>query len=465
LLQGDKPMRFVKWMVAAAAGAAMLAGSPAWAQQKVTVWWEKGFYKAEDDALFAMIKKFEERTKIKVDLSFYGTQEMIPKSVAALEANNPPDVAFGNVFDFQATGKWAYEGKLEDITSVIDPIRNRFEPRALSTTFLYNNAEQKRAYYAFPVRQQTMHIQYWKDMLAEAGFKESDIPKDWKGYWEFWCDKVQPAYRQKTGTRAFGTGFPMGVDSSDAFYSFLTFMDAYNVQVVSDSGKLLVDDPKVRAGLIAAMNDYTSVYAKGCTPPSATAWKDPDNNNAFHNKTTVLTHNATISIAAKWLDDMNNQSLTEAQRATARRNYTELIATAGFPNKPDGSKMVYRAAVKTGVVFKDAKNKDAAKRFVSFLLEDSNLTPYVEGSLGRWYPVTRAGQASKFWTSDPHRLIVHNQFQAGTTPFEFTKNFRFTQLNMENVWAKAMNRILSEKWTTERAIDEMIGRIKTVASN
>ncbi|MFN9192636.1 MAG: ABC transporter substrate-binding protein [Pseudomonadota bacterium] len=458
-------MRFVKWMVAAAAGAAMLAGSPAWAQQKVTVWWEKGFYKAEDDALFAMIKKFEERTKIKVDLSFYGTQEMIPKSVAALEANNPPDVAFGNVFDFQATGKWAYEGKLEDITSVIDPIRNRFEPRALSTTFLYNNAEQKRAYYAFPVRQQTMHIQYWKDMLAEAGFKESDIPKDWKGYWEFWCDKVQPAYRQKTGTRAFGTGFPMGVDSSDAFYSFLTFMDAYNVQVVSDSGKLLVDDPKVRAGLIAAMNDYTSVYAKGCTPPSATAWKDPDNNNAFHNKTTVLTHNATISIAAKWLDDMNNQSLTEAQRATARRNYTELIATAGFPNKPDGSKMVYRAAVKTGVVFKAAKNKDAAKRFVSFLLEDSNLTPYVEGSLGRWYPVTRAGQASKFWTSDPHRLIVHNQFQAGTTPFEFTKNFRFTQLNMENVWAKAMNRILSEKWTTERAIDEMIGRIKTVASN
>jgi multiple sugar transport system substrate-binding protein len=458
-------MRFVKWMVSAVAGAAVLASAPAWAQQKVTVWWEKGFYKAEDDALFAMIKKFEDKTKIKVDLSFYGTQEIIPKSVAALEANNPPDVAFGNVFDFQATGKWAFEGKLEDITSVIDPIRSRFEPRALSTTFLFNGAEQKRAYYAFPVRQQTMHIQYWKDMLAEAGFKESDIPTTWKAYWDFWCDKVQPAYRQKTGTRAFGTGFPMGVDSSDAFFSFLTFMDGYNVKVVSDSGKLLVDDPAVRKGLIDAMNDYTAVYAKGCTPPSSTAWKDPDNNNAFHNKTTVLTHNATISIAAKWLDDSNNQSLTEAQRATAKKNYTELIATAGFPTKPDGTKFTYRAAVKTGVVFKDAKNKDAAKKFVSFLLEDANLTPYVEGSLGRWYPVTKVGQASKFWTSDPHRLIVHNQFQAGTMPFEFTKNFRFTQLNMENVWAKAMNRILSEKWTTERAVDEMIGRIKTVASN
>jgi multiple sugar transport system substrate-binding protein len=448
-------------------GGALLSVVPAvaQAQEKVTVWWEKGFYKAEDDALFAMIKKFEDKTKIKVDLSFYATQEIIPKSVAALEANNPPDVAFGNVFDFQATGKWANEGKLEDITAVIEPISGRFEPRALSTTFLYNDVKKNRAYYAFPIRQQTMHIQYWKDMLAEAGFKESDIPKDWTGYWEFWCDKVQPAHRQKSGNRTFGTGFPMGVNSSDSFYSFLTFMDGYNVQLVTDSGKLTVDDPKVRAGLIAAMNDYTAVYGKGCTPPSSTAWTDPDNNNAFHNKTIVLTHNATISIAAKHLDDMNNASLTEAQRATAKKNYTELIATAGFPAKPDGSKFTYRAAVKTGVVFAGAKNKDAAKKFVAFLLEDANLTPYIEGSLGRWYTVTKAGQASKFWTSDPHRLIVHNQFQAGTTPFEFTKNFRFTQLNMENVWAKAMNRILSEKWTTERAVDEMIARIKTVASN
>ena len=458
-------MKLKQLAAAALMGSALFAAIPAFAQEKLTVWWEKGFYKAEDDALFAMIKKFEDKTRIKVDLSFYATQEIIPKSVAALEAGNPPDVAFGNVFDFQATGKWAFEGKLEDITAVIEPISGRFEPRALSTTFLYNDAKKTRAYYAFPIRQQTMHIQYWKDMLAEAGYKESDIPKDWKGYWEFWCDKVQPAYRQKTGQRGFGTGFPMGVDSSDSFYSFLTFMDGYNVQLVTDSGKLTVDDPKVRAGLIAAMNDYTAVYAKGCTPPSSTAWKDPDNNNAFHNKTIALTHNATISIAAKHLDDMNNATLTEAQRAQAKKNYTELIATAGFPTKPDGGKFVYRAAVKTGVVFAGAKNKEGAKKFVAFLLEDANLTPYIEGSLGRWYPVTKAGQASKFWTSDPHRLIVHNQFQAGTTPFEFTKNFRFTQLNMENVWAKAMNRILSEKWSTERAVDEMIARIKTVASS
>ena len=457
-------MKLKTVFAAALVAAGLVAVGQASAQEKLTVWWVKGFYKAEDDALFAAIKKYEAKNKnVKIELSQYPIQDMIPKTVAALDSGSPPDVAYADVYDFQVTASWAYDGKLEDISSVINPIRARFAPNTVETTFLFNNKAQTRAYYAFPMKQQTMYIQYWADMLADAGFKESDIPTDWKGYWDFWCDKVQTSYRQKTGKRGFGIGNPMGVDSSDSFYSFLTFMDAYNIKLVSDSGKLLVDDPDVRKGLISAMTDYTSLYSRGCTPPSSTSWKDPDNNVAFHNKTTVMTHNATISIAAKWLDDMNNAALTPEQRATAKKNYTELVKTAGFPNKPDGSKMIYRAAVKTGVIFKDAKNKARAKEFVSFMLQEENLMPYVEGSLGRWFPVTKAGQQSKFWQDDVHRKAVYTQFMNGTTPFEFTKNFRFTQLNNENVWAKAMNRVLNEKVPVDKAVDEMIERIKTVA--
>jgi multiple sugar transport system substrate-binding protein len=255
----------------------------------------------------------------------------------------------------------------------------------------------------------------------------------------------------------------MGVDSSDSFFSFLTFMDAYNVKLVDDNGKLLVSDPKVKKGLVGALTDYTRPYTKGCTPPSSTSWKDPDNNVAFHNKTTVMTHNATISIAAKWLDDVNNASLPPADREQAKKNYYDLIRTAGFPKKPDGTPMVYRAAVKTGVVFAGAKNKKRAKEFVAFLLEEDNLTPYVEGSLGRWYPVTKAAAESAFWKADRHRLSVYNQFHAGTVTFEFTKNYKFTILNNENVWAKAMNRVVSEKVPVDKAVDELIARIKEVA--
>jgi multiple sugar transport system substrate-binding protein len=255
----------------------------------------------------------------------------------------------------------------------------------------------------------------------------------------------------------------MGVESTDSFQSFLSWVDAYNVKLVDDSGKLLVDDPKVREGLINALKDYTDVYVKGCTPPSSTTWKDPDNNVAFHNKTIVMTHNYTISIAAKWLDDANNEQLTPEQRAAGRKAYDELIATAGFPKKPDGTPMVYRTAVKVGVIFEGSKNKVRAREFLKFLMEEDNLRPYVEGALGRWFPVTKASQESPFWQADKHRKAVYDQFKAGTLPFEFTKNYKFTILNNENAWAKAMNRVVNEKVPVDKAVDELIARIKQVA--
>ena len=226
------------------AATAYVMSSQAVAQEKLTVWWVRGFYKSEDDALFAAIKKYEDKTGVKVELSQYPVQDMIPKTVAALDAGTPPDVAYADVYDFQVAGKWAFEGKLEDVTDIITPMKDKFLKNTIETTYLYNDKTKKKAYYAFPMKQQTMHIQYWKDMLAEAGYKESDIPTTWKAYWDFWCDKVQPAHRTKTGKRTYAIGQPMGVDSSDSFYSFLTFMDAYNVKLVDDNGKLLVDDPE-----------------------------------------------------------------------------------------------------------------------------------------------------------------------------------------------------------------------------
>ncbi|TIP51502.1 MAG: carbohydrate ABC transporter substrate-binding protein [Mesorhizobium sp.] len=453
----------MKRLFAITLATAMLGSGSVIAQESLTVWWVKGFYKSEDDALLAAIQKFEDKSGVKVELSQYPVQDMIPKTVAALDSGTVPDVAYADVYDFQVTGKWAFDGKLEDLSSVIEPIKDQFAPNTVSTTYLWNDKEKKRAYYAFPLKQQTMHIQYWNDMLEQAGFKASDIPTGWDDYWLFWCNKVQPGIRKATGKKIYAIGAPMGVDSSDSFYSFLTFMDAYNVKLVDDDGKLLVDDPKVKEGLVAALTSYTKPYVEGCVPQSATSWKDPDNNVAFHNKTIVMTHNATISIPAKWLDDANNATLDQAQRDQAKKNYEQLIATAGFPNKPDGSKMVYRAAVKTGVVFAGAQHKDRAKEFVAFLLQDENLTPYVEGSLGRWFPVTKKGQSSAFWDGDKHRKSVRDQFANGTVNFEFTKNYKFTVLNNENVWAKAMSRIVNDKVPVDQAVDELIARIKQVA--
>ena len=443
--------------------AGLCAPVAALAQEKLVVWFTKGFYPAEDKALETMVYRFEQKFNVKVELSLYAVQDIIPKTVAALDSKSPPDVSFGLTYDFQTAGKWASEGKLASLNSVIDPIKDKFLPNTLSTANLIG-PDGKKAYYAAPVYRQTIHVNFWKDMLAEAGFKESDIPKGWQDYWSFWCDKVQPAYRQKTGKRSYAVGNPMGVDSTDSFFSFHQFMLAYNVELVDDSGKLVLDQPKNKAGIASALKDYTNLMTRGCTPPSSINWKDPDNNVAFHNKTILMTHNATISIAAKWLDDMNNASLTAEQRASAKKNYEELIATTGWPNKPDGKPMNYLSAIKLMVAFKGAKNEKRALDFVNFMMEDANLTPYTEGALGRWYPVTKAAADRDFWKSDPHRRVVDQQFRAGTGVFPFVTNWKFTVLNNENVWAKSMSRVINDKWDVNKATDELIARVKEVAS-
>ena len=46
---------------AAVAAGLLLGGAPASAQDKLTVWWVKGFYKSEDDALFEAMQEVRGR--------------------------------------------------------------------------------------------------------------------------------------------------------------------------------------------------------------------------------------------------------------------------------------------------------------------------------------------------------------------------------------------------------------------
>ena len=151
--------RVTRALAFAAAIGLLHAAVPAMAQEKITVWWGKGFYKSEDDALLATIKKFEAKTGIKVELSQYAIQDMIPKTVAALDSGTVPDVAYSDTYDVQAQGKWAFEGKLEDLSDIMLPMKDAFAPSTLEAALLYNDRTKKKAYYGFPLKQQSMHVQ------------------------------------------------------------------------------------------------------------------------------------------------------------------------------------------------------------------------------------------------------------------------------------------------------------------
>ncbi len=64
------------------------------AQEKLVVWWNKGYYPEEDAAMQKIVKEFEAKHKVEVDLSFTAQEDLLKKINAALIARRVPDVAF-----------------------------------------------------------------------------------------------------------------------------------------------------------------------------------------------------------------------------------------------------------------------------------------------------------------------------------------------------------------------------------
>jgi multiple sugar transport system substrate-binding protein len=188
-------IRGVAILIAVACG--IVFSGAATAQEKITIWWVKGFYKSEDAALFAAIKKFEDKAGVKVDLSQYAVQDMIPKTVSALDAGTPPDVAYADVYDFQVAGKWAFEGKLETFRRHRSDAGARAQHRRDCVPLQRQDQEESLTTLPLSSRRCMCNIDRH---VASGGFHESDIPTTWKEYWSFWCDKVQPGSRKATAS-------------------------------------------------------------------------------------------------------------------------------------------------------------------------------------------------------------------------------------------------------------------------
>jgi multiple sugar transport system substrate-binding protein len=87
--------------------AAALIIAPLGAQAAdLVVWWEKGFYAQEEEAVRETIAAFEKDGK-QVELVFYSNAELPDALEAALEAGQAPDFAFGfRMVDYLS--EWAF---------------------------------------------------------------------------------------------------------------------------------------------------------------------------------------------------------------------------------------------------------------------------------------------------------------------------------------------------------------------
>ena len=412
----------------------------------ITIWWTKGFYLQEDEALETTIAQWEAETGHRAELLFVDQDDLAGKIANALKRNAPPELLFSPTTAFTSVPLWAWEGQLADVSSVVEPLKEQYSSAALEAVSLYNQKSQKRSIYATPIKQRTIHIHYWQDLLAEAGLNEADIPQEWDAFWQFW-KQAQDKLRATGYTDIYCCGFPISAEASDTHFLFEQILEAYDVRIVNEDGNLL-DNSEIRQQVANALEFLAGFYREGYVPPDADNWTNGSNNKAFLNQQSLMTINPSLSIPSSQQED--------------EETYQERIVTIGFPQEPDGENTRYIVSVKQVALFASSRHPEIAKDFLSYFIQPEHLEPYLENSLGRYFPVMPELAAKPFWNdpADPHVFVATQLFQNGETiPSGQSLNPAYTDLQSENIWGQALERMVVEGQSGEEATAEAFTRI------
>ncbi|MEO0455361.1 MAG: ABC transporter substrate-binding protein [Cyanobacteria bacterium P01_A01_bin.114] len=413
----------------------------------LTILWDKGYVIEEDEAIDAAVKRWQAETGTTVNLSFYNSGEIAPKTLRASKAGTPPDILFA-AKSVYPVDEW--QGKLAEVTDIIGPMADRLTPSALQAAHIYGVDKAQGRYYAVPLNQSVIQIHYWKDLLAQAGYTPDDIPKDWQGFWDFW-KTAQDSLRAQGLDDIYAFGLPYSVPAKDSYHLFEQALIAHDIQLLDQQGRLLVERPEVRAGIIKVLEWYSQLYKDGYVPPNATDWLDPDNNRNLLDRNVLMTPNPTLSIPAAVRNDPDT--------------YQNKLGTLPWPNQLDGTPMSHLMETRLAIIFSDSPNLAAAKQFLSYLIQPEVTNEFLKTSYGRFMPPSEGLKSDPFWQNpeDPHvstatQIVLEGQ----TQPYGNALNPAYGVALEQNIWGAVLHDMVKEGITAEAAADKAITRLKEI---
>jgi multiple sugar transport system substrate-binding protein len=363
----------------AAAGALTGSGltefARAWAQAspwtpepgaKLTVMRWKRFVEAEDQAFNAMVAAFKEATKVEMNVFSESFEDIQPKASVAANTGTGPDLVWG-----LHTLPQLFPDKVIDMNDVADHLGKKYGgwTSAAETTVKLGDR-----WLGIPVATVGGYINYRISALEKAGFKE--VPQDFPGFLE--CVKAL----KKNNTPA---GFALGHATGDANGWLHWLLWGHGAYLVDKDDKVIINSPETAKAL-----EYCKALSEHFIPGVA-SWNDSSNNKAFLAGELFLTSNGiSIYVAAK--DDASKKDLAAD------------MDHALYPTGPVGKPSELQLAVPI-LAFKFTKNPNAAKAFITFMLEAQNFDKWLMGARGYLTHTLNAYDASPVWTADPKNKV------------------------------------------------------------
>ncbi len=321
-------------------------------------------------------KKFTEMTGCTVKVDYSGWEDLRPQTAVTANTGAGPDVVVGWTDD-----PHLYSDKLLDLTDIADYLGKKYGgwyPLAER----YGKKYKTNEWIAIPMGASGGPAVYRISWLKEVGFDE--FPKTTDGLLDM-CRKLQ-----KSGHPA---GFALGHAVGDANAFCYWLMWAFGGNLIDENGKVVVNSKET----IEALK-----YVKALYPtliPGTNSWLDPSNNKAMLSGELAATQNGvSLYFSAR------NSKDELLQKIAADMNH------ARMPIGPSGKSAESANAI-NAMIFKHTKAPNAAKAYLTYMMEAPQYDHWLTDSFGYWGQPLKAYESSAVWTNDP-KVAVYKDTMA-----------------------------------------------------
>ena len=114
---------------------------PAPETSELNIWWEQGYNIEEDEAFRTVVNNWQNQTGQRVKLTFFTNDELITKVERAVQANQTPDLTMSLKGNQVLYPRLAWQDKLEDVSDLIEPIKDDYSEKILQA-ITYTNPRQ-----------------------------------------------------------------------------------------------------------------------------------------------------------------------------------------------------------------------------------------------------------------------------------------------------------------------------------
>ncbi|WP_119300297.1 ABC transporter substrate-binding protein [Dongia deserti] len=331
------------------------------------------FVPADEEYFNKNTKKFTDTTGIDVRVDYQAWEDLRPQTAVTANTGAGPDVVLGWTDD-----PHLYSDKLVDITDIADYLGKKYGGW-YPLSELYGKKFGTDTWVAIPFGGTGGPAVYRKSWVNEAGFDE--FPKDLDGFLKL-CQGLK-----KIGHPA---GFALGhaVGDGNSFVHWLVW--SHGGFMIDENQKVTINSNETIEALEYAKALYETFV------PGTQSWLDSNNNKAMLAGEIGLTQNGvSLYNAFKKSEDPNIAKLAED------------VYHAPMPIGPVG-RPTATALVVNAMIFSHTEYPNAAKAYLTFMMEAEQYDTWLTASSGYWSQPLKAYSESAVWSSDPKILVYRD---------------------------------------------------------